>query len=310
MTPSEHGGLFAGDLKKARELKTAAATFVIPTEITHTQKDIARYAELLEMCVKNSYSPDEFIARAKEEGISVQDEHLHKDLFGVLVQLNLENKNGVWARIIKNAFAPLFTPRADFVVGNPPWVNWESLPDVYRQSTAPLWLEYGLFRQKGYKAKLGGAKDDISILMTYVCHDTYLKNSGTLGFLITQSIFKTKGGGDGFRGLRYSPVSSPQQFFAPVAVEDLGTIQAFEGAINRTAIFIAGKAASSVKYPVPYVRWIKAKPAKITQDSSLKEVLSKVERRVQAATPVDKDDLRSPWITGSTQVLGNLCAGA
>ena len=308
MTPSEHGGLFAGDLKKARELKTAAATFVIPTEITHTQKDIASYAEALEMCVKNGYSPDEFIARAREEGLSVLDEPLHKDLYIALLQLNLENKNGVWARIIKNAFAPLFTPRADFVVGNPPWVNWESLPEVYRQSTASLWLDYGLFRQKGYKAKLGGAKDDISILMTYVCHDSYLNDTGKLGFLITQSIFKTKGGGDGFRGLRYTPLGSHQQFFEPVEVEDLGTIQAFEGATNRTAIFIAGKGKSAVKYPIPYVRWIKTKKAKIDQDSYLEDVLSKVERRIQAATPVDKDDLRSPWITVSPQVLDVLAS--
>jgi SAM-dependent methyltransferase len=303
MTPSEHGGLFAGELKKARELNTAGAIFIIPTEITHTQSDIARYAELLEMCVKNAYSPDEFIARAKEEDLSVQDILIHKDLYSVLLQLNSENKNGVWARIIKNAFAPLFTPRVDFVVGNPPWINWESLPDVYRKSTASLWLEYGLFRQKGYKAKLGGAKDDISILMTYVCHDIYLKDTGTLGFLITQSIFKTKGGGDGFRGLRYAPHGSLPKYLAPVRVEDLDTIQAFEGAKNRTAIFITGKAHSAIEYPVPYIRWIKNKRAKIHQDSSLKEVLSKVERRIQAATPVDKDDLRSPWITGSPQVL-------
>jgi hypothetical protein len=65
---------------------------------------------------------------------------------------------------------------------------------MYRQSTAKLWTDYDLFRQKGYKAKLGGAKDDISILMTYVCHDAYLKPSGKLGFVITQSVFKTKGG--------------------------------------------------------------------------------------------------------------------
>lgn len=308
MTPSEHGGLFAGHLEKARELKTAAATFVIPTEIARTQRDIARYAELLETGVRNSYSPDEFVALAKEDGLSVQDALLHTDLYKELVRLNRESKNGVWARIIKNAFAPLFTPRVDLVVGNPPWVNWESLPEVYRQSTASLWLEYGLFRHKGYKAKLGGAKDDISILMTYVCHDQYLKESGKLGFLITQSIFKTKGGGEGFRGFHYSRLGFPEEFLAPVEVEDLGTIQAFEGATNRTAIFIAGKTHLAAKDPLPYVLWIKNKGAKIDQDSSLKEVLSKVERRNQVAKPVDKNDPRSPWITGSPAVLDVLAS--
>jgi hypothetical protein len=308
MTPSEHGGLFAGHLEKARELKTAAAKFVIPTEIARTQQDIARYAELLEGSVRNRYTPEEFVARAQEEGLSVQDALLHTDLYKELVRLDRENKNGVWARIIKNAFAPLFTPRVDFVVGNPPWVNWESLPEVYRQSTASLWLDYGLFRHKGYKAKLGGAKDDISILMTYVCHDIYLKDSAKLGFLITQSVFKTKGGGDGFRGFRYSRPGFPEQFLAPVEVEDLGTIQAFEGAANRTAIFITGKSHAPARFPLPYILWNKKKGAKIDQDSSLREVLSKVNRLEQVAKPVDKNDLRSPWITGALPVLDVLTA--
>jgi hypothetical protein len=71
----------------------------------------------------------------------VEDALLQTDLYKELVRLDRENKNGVWARIITNAFAPLFTPRVDLVVGNPPSVNWESLPEVYRQSTASLWLE-------------------------------------------------------------------------------------------------------------------------------------------------------------------------
>jgi len=197
MTPSQHGGLFAGHLEKARELKTAAATFIIPSEVALTQHEIARYAQLLEQSVENSYTSDEFLQRCKEDGLSITEEVLHTELYDELVRLNKENKNGVWARIIKNAFAPVFTPRVDYVVGNPPWINWESLPAAYRDTTKHLWAEYGLFRHKGYKAKLGGAKDDISILMTYVCHDAYLKDSGALGFVITQSIFKTKGGGDG-----------------------------------------------------------------------------------------------------------------
>ncbi len=136
--------------------------------------------------------------------------------------------------------------------------------------------------------------------MTYVCHDTYLKDSGTLGFVITQSIFKTKGGGDGFRGLRYSPIGSSQQFFAPVEVEDLATIQAFEAQQIALRSSSRGKANSSHQYPVPYVRWIKDKKAKILSKVLTEEFLSKVERRIQAATPVDKDDLRSlvdSWIS-------------
>jgi len=303
MTPSEHGGLFAGTLERARELRTAAGRFIIPTEIAQSQNHIARYAEILEESVRNDYSPAQFVDRCKEEKLSVADSDLHIDLFNILKKLNAEGRNGVWARIIKNAFAPLFTPQVDFLIGNPPWVNWESLPDVYRASTASLWQEYGLFRQKGLKAKLGGAKDDISILLTYVCHDSYLKQGGTLGFVITQAIFKTKGGGEGFRGFRYSRGTDAETFMAPLKVEDLSELQVFEGATNRTAIMIAGKAKKPFSYPIPFTVWKKSSRGRIAQESSLKNVLANVTRNKQLATPVEKADLRSPWITGSKETL-------
>ena len=167
---------------------------------------------------------------------------------------------------------------------------------MYRRSTAGLWSDYGLFRQKGLKARLGGAKDDISILMTYVCHDAYLKPSGKLGFVITQSVFKTKGGGEGFRGFRYSRPGNAETYLAPLEVEDLSNLQPFEGATNRTAVFTAGKSQTAVAYPVPYVLWNKHRRAAIAQDSSLKVVFSKVDRLSQVATPVEKNDVRSPGL--------------
>jgi hypothetical protein len=167
MTPSEYGGLVAGGLGEVKELKTAAATFLIPTEIAASRADVAKYAEQLEFCIRNGYLPEEFIERCQDEGLKTDKESLHADLYKELVKLDEANKNGVWARIIKNAFAPLFIEQVDYVVGNPPWINWENLPSDYREATAPLWQTYDLFRHKGYKAKLGGGKDDLSTcLMT------------------------------------------------------------------------------------------------------------------------------------------------
>ena len=59
------------------------------------------------------------------------------------------------------------------MVGNPPWINWESLPPGYREQTMPLWQEYGLFVHSGMDTILGKGKKDISTLMTYVAADRY-----------------------------------------------------------------------------------------------------------------------------------------
>jgi hypothetical protein len=174
MTRSEYG-LFTGtQLGEVKHLKTAAATFFVPTEIANNRDTVARYAEVLEFCVRNGYSGEEFLARCADDALPVNNQSLHQELYEELVALDKANKNGVWARIIKNAFAPLFTGTVDFVAGNPPWVNWESLPEDYRDATKSIWEKYGLFTLKGHAARLGGGKKDLSMLFVYVCLDNYL----------------------------------------------------------------------------------------------------------------------------------------
>ena len=296
MTPSEYGDLFTGGHGKARLLKTSAAEFAIPNEIAEDREQIGRYADMLEFCVRNAYTPEEFIERCGTEGIPVSETPLHKELYGKLVQLDADNKNGVWARIIKNAFAPLFVGKADYVVGNPPWVNWESLPADYRRATGPLWQEYDLFRHTGYQAKLGGVKDDVSILMTYVAHDSYLREGGRLGFVITQSVFKTVGGGEGFRTFEYTRAGS-KWYLQPIVAHDLSSFQPFEGAANRTAIIVVGKEKQPFSYPVPYVTWTKTARGRIPPEASLEEVKESTVRRELRAQPVDSKASTSPWLT-------------
>jgi len=292
LTPSTYGGLFAGAVGKVKELKTAAAKFLIPTEIATNRDDVAKYAEQLEFCIKNKYSPKEFIERCQEEGLPVTAQNIHADLYSELVKLDKANKNGVWARIIKNAFAPLFVGKVDYVAGNPPWVNWENLPKDYRNQTQPLWIQYGLFTHKGLRARLGGAKDDLSILMTYVAADQYLGKGGKLGFIITQAVFKSKGGGQGFRRFRIGN----GDFLGVSSVDDMVDLQPFEGATNRTAVFVVQKGVES-KYPVPYKVWKRRSGKSFDESCQLDDVREATQRTTLAAEKVDANDDTSPWMT-------------
>src|SRR5260370_17589687 len=125
---------------------------LVPKEIAKSPGEVAKYAEVLELCIRNAYPGNEFLARCKEEGLDITAPDIHLGLYHELVRLDRENKNGIWARIIKNSFAPLFEGRFDFVAGNPPWIAWNNLPEGYRQQTKPIWKEYGFFTQKGYRA--------------------------------------------------------------------------------------------------------------------------------------------------------------
>ena len=302
MTPSEYGDFFTGGLGKARQLNTSAGDFNIPTEVTENRDHIGRYADTLEFCIRNGYSPTEFLDRCRAEALPVTEDLLHIALYSCLQQLDEDNKNGIWARIIKNAFAPLFIGKVDYVAGNPPWVNWESLPNGYRDAMKPLWQEYNLFTLSGTAGRLGGGKKDISMLFTYIAVDNYLKKDGRLGFVITQSVFKTQGAGDGFRQLRNTQAETSQSWYLqPLMVHDLSAMQVFEGATNRTAVFVCEKKQQPFQYPVEYTIWSGA--SRIAQDETLVNVHADTTQRKMEAVPVVASKGSSPWLTAPKQVL-------
>ncbi len=299
LTPSTYGGLFAGSPDAAKELKTSAARFFVPTEIAKKREDVAKYAEQLEFCVRNGYAPMEFIQRCKDEGLAVTAQVLHMDLYKELVKLDKANKNGVWARIIKNAFAPLFSGTFAYVAGNPPWVRWGYLPRDYREDTVKLWQQYGLFSLKGFEARLGSGEKDLSQLFVYACIDNYLCSGGLLGFLITKTVFKAKGQAEGFRRFK---LGESGDAFRIRTVDDLSALQPFEGAANLTAAFVCEK-GEPTEYPVPYTVWEPTKRAAISPEDSLERVLQSVTRSKFEARPLSEQS-NSQWQT-SRQGLGD-----
>lgn len=289
-TPAEYGALFS----LTKRLKTAVGEFVIPAEISHNSHDLARYAEIIERSVENQYGAAEFLQYCADEGLSVAEADVHKALYSKIAKLNSQRKNGIWARIIKNSFAPLFSEPFNVVCGNPPWINWESLPSEYRESLEPVWRRYELFTLSGTAARLGGGKKDMAMLFVYVGADKYLRDGGKLGFLITQSVFKTQGAGDGFRRLRYAD-GAQTVHLRPIRVDDLSALQVFEGATNRTALCVLEKQNRPFEYPVPYVIW--QGRGRIPQDANSTEVSERVTELPVAAAPVNPHLSTSPWLT-------------
>jgi hypothetical protein len=301
MTPQEGKDLFSRGVLR---FSTAVGTFSLPKVLIRAHY-IDRLSNLLEESVRLELDKEQFIQKLCHELplIPEQDDRdieIVSNLYENLLTLQRQGVNGIWARIIKNSFAPLFAGEFDYVAGNPPWVNWESLPENYRRDTFELWQEHKLFSYKGFEAILGKAKDDISILMLYVAMDKYLKKGGKLGFLITQSVFKSAGAGQGFRRF----LLGTGEYIQVQHVDDMVELQPFEGASNRTSVVILQKGRQT-KYPMPsYLYWKKAVKGKaIAVDSSLDDVLQMTERKQFAAEPVDGKDLTSPWLTGKPKAI-------
>lgn len=283
-------------------ISTSVGTFRFP-DVLVKKEHIQAVTVILEDGVKRGLSRDLLLAHVESE---LNDKDLTKakferalgETYEKLLDLERKGINGIWARIIKNAFAPLFMKRFDLIIGNPPWVNWEDLPQSYRDQTKVLWEDFGLFSLKGQDARLGGGKKDISMLMMYVAIDRYLKENGKLCFVITQSLFKTQGAGDGFRRFRLGQAGP---FFKVEQLDDMVELQPFEGATNRTSVVLCLK-GEKTKYPLPYLLWRKKERGRIDLESTFDEVKSNTLRRNLKAQPIGQSET-SPWVCGKPKAL-------
>ena len=184
-----------------------------------------------------------------------------------------------------------------YVVGNPPWIAWDNLPDDYRRATMGLWRRYGLFSLSGNEARHGGGKKDLSMLMLYTAADRYLEDRGRLGMVITQTLFQSKGAGDGFRRFR---LGDDGPGLRVLRVDDLARLKPFPNASNWTATVVLEKGRPTT-YPVPYFKWSRAEDSSrpnASQDEGSGEKSPaghRFDRRRCLARPIDPDKDTSPW---------------
>jgi SAM-dependent methyltransferase len=244
---------------------------------------MSKAAPLVEDMAKQKYTDSEAMARFSKEGLAFPPhESVILNFYKEISELEKKNKNGIWARFLKNAFAPMVAGEFDFVIGNPPWIRWDFLSQEYRNATLQLWKNYGLFSLKGFESRLGGGKKDFSMLFVYAVADYYLKKDAKLGFLITQEVFKSKGAGEGFRKFQLGD----RELLKVIKAHDLVSIQPFEGATNKTAAIILKK-EEKTRYPVPYIVWNKKKGVgKIATDKLLNEVLPLLQKKKYNAKPI------------------------
>jgi hypothetical protein len=253
-------------------------------------------ASVVEDMARQGCSVDEAIQRLKKEGLVYPPyEKAVRDFYQHIMELEQKGRNGIWARFLKNVFAPMTAKKFEFVVGNPPWIRWGYLSKEYREATLEMWKDYGLFSLKGHAARLGGGEKDFSMLFTYAAADHYLAHNGNLGFLITQEVFKSKGAGEGFRKFRLGD----RETLKVIKAHDLVTVQPFEKAANKTAaIFL--KKRGKTEYPVPYTVWKRKKGiGRVPTDLKLVDAKRLMDKEKLVAKPIDK-------INGSWQTVKEL----
>jgi hypothetical protein len=283
-------------------LETVAGPFSLPACID-TGDELRDVCDLAAEGIERAWPVEDYVERAAAvTDAAAADRAILAEFYGACLERHAQGLDGLWPHVMRNAFMPAFIGRFDLVVGNPPWVNWESLPTAYRERTRPLWEQTGLFAFRGRRAGLGHGKVDVAMLMSYVVSDKLLRKNGRLAFVITQTVFKTAGAGRGFRRFRIGE-SGPHIHVDQV--DDLVDLNPFVGATNRTAL-VSWTRDRRTRYPVRYVLWQRTNGGGIDPSSTLDEVGARTRQLALVAAPVSEADLTSAWLSAPRDIVSGL----
>ena len=278
---------------------TTKGDYIFPV-FMQEKSHIDKFTSMMDIALKGKLDPEKFKKQIKTKFQSSEsDTLLLTNVYRYIKKLDDDGENGIWARYIKNAFAPVYLGRFDYVVGNPPWIRWGYLSDDYRKRTLKLWHRYGLFSLKGHETRLGAGEKDFSMLFTYACADNYLKDNGVLGFIITMEVFKSKGAGEGFRGFEIKDKKIPLKV---LSMEDMVDLKPFQAA-NKTSVFFLKKGERTT-YPVPVLEWKRKKGiGRIAPELDLDEVKVSCEIKKSKAIPINSEKPSSSWQTAPSAEL-------
>jgi len=254
-------------------LRTMAGEFRIPIGVVD-RGVLAKALGVMEECVKLNYTANEFIGRLQRDVKVKEDEELSlKELHASILKLEREGKNRIWLRVLKNSFAPFLVGKFDLITGNPPWVNWHTLPDDYRHITSALWGKFGLVSHTG----AGQFKKDLAMLFTVVSFNRFLVESGKLAFLVPFTVFKTLAGA-GFRKYLAHKASV-------LVVHELVSLNPFEGAVNRPSLLVLEKGKKTI-FPVKCLSWDSMTGRTVDFGASLSDILTITKRTAGLLEPI------------------------
>jgi SAM-dependent methyltransferase len=107
-----------------------------------------------------------------------------------------KNRDSIWAFVLKNIYKPLFLKnRFDFVIGNPPWLAFRyAEPEYQKFLKEQITKNYHLLSGRGELI----THLELGTLFLLRSADLYLKEGGTIAFVLPRSIFTA----DQHNGLR------------------------------------------------------------------------------------------------------------
>lgn len=157
--------------------------------------------------------------------------------------------------------------QTDFIIGNPPWLNFCDLEDQYKQKIKHLFLESGLAGNKK-DLLLGSSRIDIAALIISESIRKNLKTGGSAYFYLPLSLFLNDGAHKGFR----SKISE-KNLFSLDYIYDYKEATIFPDVSTRYGFASFTKGKKTV-YPIEYYQVLAKKKIFNAKASPIKEANS------------------------------------
>ena len=137
------------------------------------------------------------------------------------------------------------TVKADIVVGNPPWQNFNDLPPHYKEILKPYYFRYHLVSQSR-ELLLGGSRIDVAAVVIAKSLIESLKENGKAYFFMPLSLLLNGAAHRQFRAYRLGATE-----FSVERVHDFKNRSIFEGVGTRYGL-VAFQRDKKQAFPIPY----------------------------------------------------------
>jgi hypothetical protein len=281
---------------------------LLPERLVQQQEVFNQALLLMENHIEIGSSQEEYLARLEsspQTGAQLAANPEWKpylgDMYHRIQQLERQNWNRIWCRVVRNYFASISIGKVDIIAGNPPWVRWSELPEDYRERIKPTCERYNIFSSTPYH---GGNELDISGMIAYIVSDRWLREGGILSFVITQIHFQAPSS-EGFRNFEL-PDGTPLEI---LKVHDFIKVRPFPTLGNKPAVF-TWKRGAETTYPVPYLVWDREDGVSISEDAELVEVLERIRSTSKQALALAPDQRWSLLAPEHHSLLDHLAGGS
>lgn len=216
------------------------------------------------------------------------------DTCKTLARLIKTNKDTIYAFIVKNVYRPATLSKFDTVIGNPPWLPYRdiALPDYQKRLKAMIFEEHKLLAPR--KTELI-THMELATLFFARCCQHYLRDNGTIGFVMPYSIF-TADQHDVFRRGTFLP---SVEFLEIVDLEAVTPLFSFPASV------VIAKMGGKPAPPKTALRMEGTLPEKNSRPETL-AALQKEGRFVMREVPMSLVEIgeRSAWTYGGEGPCG------